>query len=176
MASPEPWASLVGPPRAAAFSNQPSHFEACCSIGFCIASKNGRKNSAVVARGGTLRSNHPCRSQRRPGNHGMTKQELGTKRLCAHCGAKFYDLHHSPIICPKCDTVFEVAPVSSRFTSERAPAPEAKDEAQFVSLGDGEAAESKDDEVEPDDAGLIEEVEEDGAVVTDFIEDDEDHE
>ena len=106
----------------------------------------------------------------------MTKQELGTKRLCAHCGAKFYDLHHSPITCPKCETVFEVAPVSSRFASERAPAPEAKDEAQFVSLGDGEAAESKDDEVEPDDAGLIEEVEEDGAEVTDFIEDDEEHE
>ena len=105
----------------------------------------------------------------------MTKQELGAKRLCAHCGAKFYDLHHSPITCPKCETVFEVAPVSSRFASERAPAPEAS-ETQFVSLGDGEAAESKDDEVEPDDAGLIEEVEEDGAEVTDFIEDDEEHE
>ena len=105
----------------------------------------------------------------------MTKQELGTKRLCAHCGAKFYDLHHSPIICPKCETVFEVAPVSSRFASERAPAPEAS-ETQFVSLGDGEAAESKDDEVEADDPGIIEEVEEDGAEVTDFIEDDEEHE
>ena len=105
----------------------------------------------------------------------MTKQELGTKRLCAHCGAKFYDLHHSPITCPKCETVFEVAPVSSRFASERAPAPEARDEAQFVSLGDGEPAESK-DEVEPDDPGIIEEVEEDGAEVTDFIEDDEEHE
>ena len=105
----------------------------------------------------------------------MTKQELGIKRLCAHCGAKFYDLHHSPITCPKCETVFEVAPASSRFASERAPAPEAS-ETQFVSLGDGEAAESKDDEVEPDDAGLIEEVEEDGAEVTDFIEDDEEHE
>jgi len=106
----------------------------------------------------------------------MTKQELGTKRLCAHCGAKFYDLHHSPITCPKCETVFEVAPVSSRFASERAPAPEAKDEAQFVSLGDGEPAESKDDEVEPDDPSIIEEVEEDGAEVTDFIEDDEEQE
>ena len=73
----------------------------------------------------------------------MTRQELGIKRLCAHCGAKFYDLHHSPIICPKCETVLEVAPVSSRFASERAPAPEAKDEAQFISLGDGEAADMK---------------------------------
>ena len=96
----------------------------------------------------------------------MTKQELGTKRLCAHCGAKFYDLHHSPITCPKCETVFEVAPVSSRFASERASAPEAKDEAQLAPLGDGEAAEGEEDAVEPDDAGLIEEVEEDGAEVT----------
>ena len=42
-------------------------------------------------------------------------------------------------------------------------------------MGDGEPAESK-DEVEPDDPGIIEEVEEDGAEVTDFIEDDEEHE
>ena len=63
----------------------------------------------------------------------MTKQELGTKRLCAHCGTRFYDLHQSPITCPKCETVFEVAPVHSRFASERVPAPEAKDEAQLPS-------------------------------------------
>ena len=40
----------------------------------------------------------------------MAKPELGTKRLCAGCGAKFYDLNKSPIICPKCQTVYEVAP------------------------------------------------------------------
>jgi hypothetical protein len=50
------------------------------------------------------------------------------------------------------------------------------DDAQFVSLGDGEATEREDDAVESDHAGLIEEVEEDGAEVTDFIEEDEDHE
>jgi hypothetical protein len=43
-------------------------------------------------------------------------------------------------------------------------------------LGDGEAAEEEEDAVEPDDPGLIEEVEEDGAEVTDFIEDDKEHE
>jgi uncharacterized protein (TIGR02300 family) len=35
----------------------------------------------------------------------MTKPELGTKRLCARCGVKFYGLLHSPITCPKCGTV-----------------------------------------------------------------------
>src|SRR5206468_648314 len=31
---------------------------------------------------------------------------FGTKRRCAGCGAKFYDLLRSPIVCPKCATVF----------------------------------------------------------------------
>jgi uncharacterized protein (TIGR02300 family) len=43
----------------------------------------------------------------------MTKPELGTKRLCASCGARFYDLLHSPITCPKCGTVLATADVSS---------------------------------------------------------------
>jgi uncharacterized protein (TIGR02300 family) len=44
----------------------------------------------------------------------VAKPELGTKRLCASCGAKFYDLNKSPIICPKCQTVFEVVQPRSR--------------------------------------------------------------
>ena len=44
----------------------------------------------------------------------MAKPELGTKRLCGNCGTKFYDLSKSPIVCPKCATVFQVvaAPAS----------------------------------------------------------------
>ena len=43
----------------------------------------------------------------------MAKPELGTKRLCGSCGAKFYDLSKDPIVCPKCSTVFQmVVPVS----------------------------------------------------------------
>jgi uncharacterized protein (TIGR02300 family) len=38
----------------------------------------------------------------------VAKPELGTKRLCGSCGAKFYDLSKDPIVCPKCDTVFEI--------------------------------------------------------------------
>ena len=49
----------------------------------------------------------------------MAKAELGTKRLCANCGAKFYDLNKDPIHCPKCGTVHVVAPVVTR-----APRPE----------------------------------------------------
>jgi uncharacterized protein (TIGR02300 family) len=38
----------------------------------------------------------------------VTKPELGTKRLCAGCNAKFYDLLKSPIVCPMCEAVFVV--------------------------------------------------------------------
>ena len=39
----------------------------------------------------------------------MAKPEWGVKRLCANCGARFYDLMLDPITCPECGTVFEVA-------------------------------------------------------------------
>ncbi|WP_439577329.1 TIGR02300 family protein [Elioraea sp.] len=34
----------------------------------------------------------------------MAKVELGLKRTCVACGAKFYDLMRSPAACPKCGT------------------------------------------------------------------------
>lgn len=32
----------------------------------------------------------------------MAKPELGTKRVCQSCGARFYDLGRDPASCPKC--------------------------------------------------------------------------
>jgi len=53
----------------------------------------------------------------------VAKPELGTKRLCASCGAKFYDLSKDPITCPKCGTVFEVVvPVTRGGRGEAAAA------------------------------------------------------
>jgi uncharacterized protein (TIGR02300 family) len=34
----------------------------------------------------------------------MAKPELGTKRVCVSCGARFYDLTRQPAVCPKCST------------------------------------------------------------------------
>ena len=34
----------------------------------------------------------------------MAKPELGTKRVCVSCSAKFYDLCKTPAVCPKCST------------------------------------------------------------------------
>ena len=124
----------------------------------------------------------------------MAKPELGTKRLCANCGAKFYDLNKDPILCPKCATVF-VPPVATRARPEPpapvvAPAaveeevvvPETAD-AELISLEDAEketegteapAAEGSEDEVEVDeealdDAAFIVPEEEDEEDVTDII-------
>ena len=100
----------------------------------------------------------------------MTKPELGTKRSCAHCGAKFYDLNQSPITCPRCGAGFEVVQVSSRSRAEAARAPVrelkpvgaetpeavSREDARAAAQGKkkpGEAIEGKDD-VELDDEGL----------------------
>ena len=127
----------------------------------------------------------------------MAKAELGTKRLCASCGAKFYDLNKDPIHCPKCETVYVIAPIVSRSRPEAAPVaprpapveeaavPEPQ-EAELVSLeeADAEASGAKkpadgaepgagEEEVEIDepldDAAFIEEQEEEDADVTDII-------
>ena len=34
----------------------------------------------------------------------MVKPELGTKRVCVSCNARFYDLQKTPAVCPKCST------------------------------------------------------------------------
>lgn len=34
----------------------------------------------------------------------MPKVDLGTKRICVACSARFYDLGKTPAVCPKCDT------------------------------------------------------------------------
>ena len=33
----------------------------------------------------------------------LGKVELGMKLTCSSCGARFYDLNHTPAVCPKCD-------------------------------------------------------------------------
>ena len=49
------------------------------------------------------------------------KQAWGTKRLCPNCGARFYDLNKDPIVCPKCQTVYE--PEASKPPRRGRPAP-----------------------------------------------------
>lgn len=82
----------------------------------------------------------------------MTKPELGTKRLCAGCNAKFYDLLKDPIVCPMCETVFvppKPAPArSGRRAVEPMPVAVPVVAAPKVEDGDEVTAEKADDETE----------------------------
>ena len=55
----------------------------------------------------------------------MSKPARGTKRVCQSCGARFYDLGRSPIVCPVCQAVYQVAPPTTR-RAERQPPPEVR--------------------------------------------------
>jgi len=43
------------------------------------------------------------------GEKSVAKPEWGTKRICPSCGCKFYDMQHTPCVCPKCETKFDPA-------------------------------------------------------------------
>ena len=110
----------------------------------------------------------------------LAKAELGTKRQCQNCGAKFFDLNKDPIICPKCGTIFQGAAAARARPAAKPeeeetelPTPAGVD---IVSLDEVEAGEEKaavpvvdDIDVEeaddaPDDPFLEEEEEDDDDV------------
>jgi uncharacterized protein (TIGR02300 family) len=56
----------------------------------------------------------------------MSKPARGSKRVCQSCGTRFYDLGRTPIVCPACQTVYQVTQPTSR-RGERAPVPEVRE-------------------------------------------------
>ena len=40
----------------------------------------------------------------------MSKPARGTKRVCPSCGERFYDLNRTPIVCPVCQSTYQVTP------------------------------------------------------------------
>ncbi len=44
----------------------------------------------------------------------MSKPARGTKRVCPSCGARFYDLNRTPIVCPVCQSVYQITAPASR--------------------------------------------------------------
>ena len=116
----------------------------------------------------------------------MAKPELGAKRQCQNCGAKFFDMNKDPIVCPKCGTIFQGA---ARVERAAAKAEVEEDEVvapvgvELVSLDEVEASEEKaaepavedvdveEGEAEPDDP-FIEAEEEDEDDVTNLIDGD----
>jgi uncharacterized protein (TIGR02300 family) len=87
----------------------------------------------------------------------VVKAELGTKRTCPSCAARFYDLLKNPIVCPKCGANF-IAPSilpSKGDMPAMAPAPKPREivaddievaDVELVSLEDAEAPDVADDE------------------------------
>jgi len=82
----------------------------------------------------------------------VARPELGMKRQCLSCGAKFYDLARDPASCPKCGALYQAA--ASRVAAPvlaRGPEADDADETdekgpEMVSLDEVEAAE---DEADP---------------------------
>ena len=59
----------------------------------------------------------------------MSKPARGIKRVCQSCGARFYDLGRTPIVCPSCQAVYQVTQPTSR-RGERAPVPEVREKVE----------------------------------------------
>lgn len=58
----------------------------------------------------------------------MTKPELGVKRDCPNCGARFYDLNKEPAHCPKCEHEFVPEALLKPRKPRREDEPAEKDE------------------------------------------------
>ncbi|MCI0599362.1 MAG: TIGR02300 family protein [Beijerinckiaceae bacterium] len=103
----------------------------------------------------------------------MDKPELGSKHHCENCGARFFDLNRSPVTCPKCGAVAEIAlRAPQRIVEAEEEETPAGPETELVSLDEAGAEEDKaaaapEDEAEidaPDDTFLEEEEEDEGDV------------
>jgi len=103
----------------------------------------------------------------------MVKPEWGVKRICHSCGAPFYDLRRSPIVCPKCGAEYDPeAILKSRRT--RAPVAEEKEAAPAIldEEAETEAAEPEEaEEVEEEDEEVAAEAAEGEEEDEDTIED-----
>jgi uncharacterized protein (TIGR02300 family) len=90
----------------------------------------------------------------------LIKTDLGTKRVCPSCAARFYDLQKRPIECPKCAFSFEPEMLLKQRRT-RVPEPA---KAAVVQTEDDEQEETEDEEVEEEAGTEDEELEEEEAV------------
>ena len=113
-----------------------------------------------------------------------TKQARGTKRTCqsSECDARFYDLGRSPIVCPICGSVYELAssPLGAAAAGEerssrrgrksdyavKPASEEAADDAEELEVEDSD----DDDSISTsEDETFLEEEEEEGGDVSNII-------
>ena len=113
-----------------------------------------------------------------------TNKDRGTKRTCQNgeCGARFYDLNRSPVVCPICGSKYTIAhstTAAAAAPQEKAPRKVKREE--FVepavaaeaeaeeALVDVEADETEDAAAGEADETFLEEEEEDGGDVSTII-------
>ena len=93
----------------------------------------------------------------------MPKEEWGTKRLCPHCGSRFYDLQADPMTCPVCAETFTaeslIAGRGRALIAEKTTARDLTDDDVIDSDDDLDAndaeADLDDDLLEDDDDGDV---------------------
>jgi uncharacterized protein (TIGR02300 family) len=111
-----------------------------------------------------------------------TKAERGTKRTCQNpeCGSRFYDLSRDPIICPICQSVFQLhitpaeAAAAAAASQEAARAAARRPKPEVVPTAEDEdalpAIEGEDEtEAAEEDETFLEPEEEDGSDMENII-------
>lgn len=109
----------------------------------------------------------------------MAKPEWGSKRICLNCGARFYDMNNSPIVCPSCGTPYDIE-VATRVRKTRPSRSAVADEDELAlakkakKAKDDEEAENLDDEEVGDDVLIEDDAEEAEDIVAEAEDDEED--
>lgn len=73
------------------------------------------------------------------------KAKLGVKRRCLTCATAFLDLNRTPIVCPKCGSVFQVIEYPRSPRRAQAPLPQVQPLAQTEEADAAEEVEADDD-------------------------------
>jgi uncharacterized protein (TIGR02300 family) len=107
-----------------------------------------------------------------------TKAQRGTKRTCQNpeCGSRFYDLARDPIVCPICESVYELAVSASALAASQAEEKAARRPAKKPAFVPAEAAKEDAPQAEGEDLVVIEGEEEEAAGTEDdetFLEEEE---
>lgn len=99
------------------------------------------------------------------GGQKVAKAEWGMKRICPHCGTRYYDMKKKQPVCPSCGTVFDPeslvksrrgrAPVEEK-AKKAAPLPEEMEGLPLVEGEDADAAVIEDADELADDVDVEE--------------------
>src|SRR5262245_33662788 len=103
----------------------------------------------------------------------MSKPARGTKRVCPSCGARFYDLNRTPIVCPVCQFTYQMTPPPSPSRRWQRAQPIETRKVEKPIEGDQEIVDLGDDGAEipagDDEDAILEEEEEGEADVSGIV-------